>query len=197
MAQPQTAKPPKINPFKGDPHHFQTFQDKLRLIFDGYSTAFQDAQGNPDDRKKIIYTLQNMTDGNAAGFQNSFMKKHWDNTNNCYNYGSWTNFNNILEENFKPKIKATQAIEHLKHARLDPKTTDIAVFNQTFTYLLNQIFLTTQTPDSYVAWQQDIANLINNFQKYKLCNSSLKYQTPISFYGNALNDQKKKFVYQE
>ncbi|KAF9441516.1 hypothetical protein P691DRAFT_766192 [Macrolepiota fuliginosa MF-IS2] len=107
MAQPQTAKPPKINPFKGDPCRFQTFQDKLGLIFDGYSTTFQDTQGNTDDRKKIIYTLQNMTDGNAAGFWNSFMKEHWDNTNNHYDYGSWTNFNNILEENFKHKIKAT------------------------------------------------------------------------------------------
>ncbi|KAF9439987.1 hypothetical protein P691DRAFT_768484 [Macrolepiota fuliginosa MF-IS2] len=221
MAQPQTAKPPKINPFKGDPCHFQTFQDELRLIFDGYSTAFQDAQGNTDDRKKIIYALQNMTDRNAAGFRNGFMKKHWDNTNNHYDYGSWTNFNNILEENFKPKIEAMQAIECLKHAQLDPKTTDVAVFNQTFTYLLNQagitndqhhtqlyintipdwiqqqIFLTTQTLDSYIAWQQDIANLINNFQKYKLCNSSSKSQTPISFYGDTLNDQKKKFIYRE
>ncbi|KAF9444996.1 hypothetical protein P691DRAFT_762885 [Macrolepiota fuliginosa MF-IS2] len=68
MTQPQTAKPPKINPFKGDPCCFQTFQDELRLIFDGYSTTFQDNQGNTDDRKKIIYALQNMTDGNAAGF---------------------------------------------------------------------------------------------------------------------------------
>ncbi|KAF9439849.1 hypothetical protein P691DRAFT_768714 [Macrolepiota fuliginosa MF-IS2] len=117
MAQPQTAKPLKINPFKGDPHCFQTFQDELRLIFDSYSTTFQDAQGNTDDRKKIIYALQNMTNGNAA--------------------------------------------------------------------------------DSYVAWQQDITNLINNFQKYKLHNSSSKSQTPISFYGDALNDQKKKFIYQE
>ncbi|KAF9440241.1 hypothetical protein P691DRAFT_768066 [Macrolepiota fuliginosa MF-IS2] len=116
MAQPQTAKPPKINPFKGDPHRFQTFQDELRLIFDSHSTAFQDTQGNTDDRKKIIYALQNMTNGNAAGFQNSFMKEHWDNTNNRYDYGPWTNFNNILEENFKPKIKAMQAIEHLKCA---------------------------------------------------------------------------------
>ncbi|KAF9441193.1 hypothetical protein P691DRAFT_791901 [Macrolepiota fuliginosa MF-IS2] len=57
MAQLQTAKPPKINPFKGDPCHFQTFQDKLRLIFDGYLTAFQDNQGKTDDRKKIIYAL--------------------------------------------------------------------------------------------------------------------------------------------
>ncbi|KAF9439719.1 hypothetical protein P691DRAFT_769059 [Macrolepiota fuliginosa MF-IS2] len=72
--------------------------------------------------------------------------------------------------------------------------TDIAVFNQTFTYLLNQadwiqqqIFLTTQTPDFYVAWQQDIANLINNFQKYKLCNLSSKSQTPISFYGEPMD----------
>ncbi|KAF9439590.1 hypothetical protein P691DRAFT_769351 [Macrolepiota fuliginosa MF-IS2] len=142
MAQPQTAKLPKINPFKGDPCYFQTFQDELRLIFNSYSTAFQDAQGNTDDRKKIIYALQNMTDGNTAGFRNGFMKEHWDNTNNHYDYGSWTNFNNILEENFKPKIKVMQAIEHLKCARLDPKTTDVAVFNQTFTYLLNQAGIT-------------------------------------------------------
>ncbi|KAF9441388.1 hypothetical protein P691DRAFT_766345 [Macrolepiota fuliginosa MF-IS2] len=196
MAQPQTAKPLKINPFKGDPCHFQTFQDELRLIFDSYSAAFQDAQGNIDDRKKIIYALQNITNGNAAGFQNGFMKEHWDNTNNCYDYSSWTNFNSILEENFKPKIEVTQAIEF---------------FNQTFTYLLNQagitddqhrtqlyidtipdwiqqqIFLTTRTPDSYVAWQQDIVNLINNFQKYKLHNSSSKSQTPISFYGEPMD----------
>ncbi|KAF9439718.1 hypothetical protein P691DRAFT_769058 [Macrolepiota fuliginosa MF-IS2] len=68
MAQPQTTKPPKINLFKGDPHCFQTFQDELRLIFDGYPTAFQDNQGNADDQKKIIYALQNMTNGNTAGF---------------------------------------------------------------------------------------------------------------------------------
>ncbi|KAF9439446.1 hypothetical protein P691DRAFT_769740 [Macrolepiota fuliginosa MF-IS2] len=123
------------------------------------------------------------------------MKEHWDNTNNHYNYGSWTNFNNILGENFKPKIEATQAIEHLKCAQIDPKTTNVAVFNQTFTYLLNQAGITNDQHYSYVAWQQDIANLINNFQKYKLHNASSKSQTPISFYGNALNDQKKKFVY--
>ncbi|KAF9441764.1 hypothetical protein P691DRAFT_765912 [Macrolepiota fuliginosa MF-IS2] len=114
MAQPQTAKSPKINPFNGDSCHFQTLQDELRLIFDGYPTAFQNNQGN----------------------------EHWDNTTNCYDYSSWTDFNNNLEENFKPKIKSMQAIEHLKHAQLNPKTTDVAIFNQTFTYLLNQAGIT-------------------------------------------------------
>ncbi|KAF9440580.1 hypothetical protein P691DRAFT_767567 [Macrolepiota fuliginosa MF-IS2] len=85
----------------------------------------------------------------------------------------------VQPQTTKPKIEAMQAIEHLKY------------------WIQQQIFLTTQTPDSYVAWQQDIANLINNFQKHKLCNSPSKSQTPISFYGNALNDQRKKFVYQE
>lgn len=207
-SQQNGSKLPDAPKYDGKPSGFRAFEDQLKVIFLAHPQHFRTDAGVSNE-KKILYALQGLYEGTAAGYRNSFLNRKYDHATDSYNFGTWQAFIDGLRTQFQSRTEKVQALQQLRKMKINMANTDILEFNQCFDYLLQEagieddghqaqlyedaipenlydrIMLCPQQPATYAEWKTIMADLITSYQKMRMKRSRNYRFAPTSFFSNS------------